>query len=1156
MKNMFTLLLAPMLALATSNAVETVNLKDLGLQKAPKYAAARVVNGQEPSLGGQPQPNGFMTLGNTVIAYNLKGQSQRLTGKVGIDDVVAKRFTECVEVLVYGDNKKLWASGPLKSGQPPVAMSVDLNGIKQLELVADFAGDQYEDAQVTFAEMAISYSGFRPEAVYPSKTAKPDPATIFISPKGPETPRITGGRVFGVRPGSPFLFTVTASGRKPITFSAKNLPSGLQLDSQSGRITGCLQTQGEHRVVVSARNALGTVERELKIVVGDQLSLCPPMGWSSWNVWLKQVDRSKVEKAAELMVSTGLKDHGYLFVNIDDGWQGERGGQENALQANEKFPDMKGLCDDIHKLGLKAGIYSTPWMTSYGKFPGSTAATPDGKWSKDQIEFKVGPCSFLKQDAKQWAEWGFDYCKWDWHFHKPEEIIAVSEALKASGRDMLCGLSNRGVFEHAKTYVKHANAWRTTNDLLGHWEHLQTIAFAQDRWAAFGGPGHWLDMDSLICGFAWGKPTGVTPDEQYLQMSMWALMSAPLWTSCDFDKLDEFTLRLLTNDEVLDVDQDALGKPARRTWTRGQLEAWVKDLEDGSKAIGFFNRSREALQATIDIKALGLGGKYLVRDLWKRADLGSVEQTISVCPPPHGVQLYKLTRALHVAATRPEAGVEFSSSNPMLQKVFEAITRANLKNEDRMEDGRRVLVEGDIWRAIWFETQPMGGSMYGKFNLEIARNNFDVVLDGQWENGKLPHLTRLKGPKGTHQAVGFNAVAQYGLDLYYLLNRDAAFLNKLEQALTRYEAYLWETRDPKGKGVLEAYCSSDTGEDGQANNRYDLGRERDKTKHPRFVYSVSVTADSYANRTVLAQIAALHGDEAKRLAWQAKADELQKKAKEYFWVEDRKATFDRDSKGDVLPALNQLNIRAMAQGLFTQQMADDFVRCHLMNPQEFFTPYPIPSTAINSPTFLNMEKSTEYCSWAGPSQGLTLQRSVKALENYGHYVEIGLIGEKLLNRIGQEPVRFPVQFNPLTGEAAGKAGAYGPMILATMEYLSRMYGVYVYRDSVVWNGLPCGGNLEYKQTWNQSVYRLVNRDGRVSGFINEHKLFEVPAGLRVETDYEGNVKTIAGLAPKKVSGPLLLGKTKVGEFSIDPNQVRSFPKSPDRVMGKIQETKE
>lgn len=490
---------------------------------------------------------------------------------------------------------------------------------------------------------------------------------------------------------------------------------------------------------------------------------------------------------------------------------------------------------------------------------------------------------------------------------------------------------------------------------------------------------------------------------------------------------------------------------------------------------------------------------------------------------------------LRVGVNQSATGVEFTSDNPMLQRIFDAIRRANHKNEERMKDGRRVLVEGDIWRGgLWLETQPMGGCLYGKFDLEVARNNMEVILEGQLKNGKLPHLTHLDGTLW-NGAIAFNAVAQYGLDLYYLLNKDAAFLDKLEDALARYDAYLWQTHDSNGNGVLEAYGSTDTGEDGQAFNRYDLPRDPDGK---RFVESVSVTADSYANRAVLAKIAAIKGDEVRRQVWQSKADELQKRAREYFWVEERKAAFDRDSKEKILPTLNQLNIRAMTQGMFTQQMAGDFVRHHLMNPQEFFTPYPIPSTAVNDPKFINMEKSTEYCSWAGPSQGLTLQRCVKALENYGFYAEIGLIGQRLLNRIGQEPVRFPVQFNPLTGEPAGKGGGYGPMILATMEYLSRMYGVCVYREAVVWNGLAAG-NLEYKQTWNQNEYRIVHRDGRVTGFLNGNKLFEVPAGLRVETDYEGNVTQIAGLAHQKVSGPLQLGKTVVAEFTIGPNQVRS-----------------
>lgn len=210
---------------------------------------------------------------------------------------------------------------------------------------------------------------------------------------------------------------------------------------------------------------------------------------------------------------------------------------------------------------------------------------------------------------------------------------------------MICSLSNRAVIEHARTYVEHANSWRTTNDHLSRWLILQTIGFSQNQWADFVGPGHWLDLDQLTVGVAWlGKPTNLTPDEQYLQMSMWCLVSSTLLISCELEKLDEFTLRLLTNDEVLDINQDPLGKPARRIWRQGQLEAWGKDLEDGAKAIGFFNRAREPLAVTIDLKDLGLTGKYQVRDLWRRADVGTVEQRITIDPRPHGVQLYRMVQ--------------------------------------------------------------------------------------------------------------------------------------------------------------------------------------------------------------------------------------------------------------------------------------------------------------------------------------------------------------------------------------------------------------------------------------------------------------------------------------------------------------------------------
>lgn len=625
----------------------SVSLNDIGFKAAMVCWAGvkpgKTTTNKVPSLNGQEESNAFGILGNAILMYDLKGQSKKITGKVGIDDSVSGNFTESAEVLIYGDNKKLWASGPLRAGGKPVPLDVDLTGVQTLELISDFAGDQYAIAQVVVADGTFTYSGVQPVPTYPRPKARPTDA--FMPPPGPETPRITGARLFGVRPGSPFLFTVTASGRKPMTYGAKNLPDGLKLDTKTGRITGQLNAKGEHRVLLSAENELGRAERELKIVVGDKLALSPPMGWNSWHAHLKQVDQATIERTAELMVSLGLKDHGYIYVNIDDSWQGERTGKDGAMQANEKFPDMKAMCDKIHSLGLKAGIYSTPWMTSFGRYRGGTALTPDGEWSRENAKFAIGPVSFLNQDARQWGEWGFDYVKWDWFPHKPEDIIAVNEALKQSGRDMISSLSNRAIFEHAEVYKNHSNSWRTTNDCLGRWIFVNTIAFGQDRWAEHVGPGYWMDLDMLTTGYAWGKPVSLTPDEQYLQMSMWCLMSSPLLISSDLEKTSEFTLRLLTNDEVIEINQDPLGKAARRKLVDGPFEVWVKELEDGSKAVGFFNRSREPMEKTVNLSALGLAGKYNVRDLWKREDVGVAGEKITVSPNPHGVVLYKFVSA-------------------------------------------------------------------------------------------------------------------------------------------------------------------------------------------------------------------------------------------------------------------------------------------------------------------------------------------------------------------------------------------------------------------------------------------------------------------------------------------------------------------------------
>src|SRR5438874_1526901 len=255
-----------------------------------------------------------------------------------------------------------------------------------------------------------------------AEKAAPDYTSHVLTPPPPTSPRINGPTIYGQRPGRPFLYHIPATGTRPMTYAVDGLPPGIKLDEKTGQLTGKIDQPGEFQTTLRATNADGSAEKKFKIVIGDKIALTPPMGWNSWNCWATAVDEDKVIVSAQAMAKSGLIDHGWTYINIDDTWQGNREPQTKALQSNKKFPDMKALCDEIHALGLKAGIYSTPWITSYAEHPGGSADNPEGKWSKPTIEKKgnvnkkikpwaVGQYHFMTQDAKQFAEWGFDYLK-------------------------------------------------------------------------------------------------------------------------------------------------------------------------------------------------------------------------------------------------------------------------------------------------------------------------------------------------------------------------------------------------------------------------------------------------------------------------------------------------------------------------------------------------------------------------------------------------------------------------------------------------------------------------------------------------------------------------------------------------------------------------
>ncbi len=486
----------------------------------------------------------------------------------------------------------------------------------------------------------------------------PDPALILTPKQGPE-PRINGPKVFGVRPAHPLVFTIPASGARPMTFTADHLPPGVRVDLNTGQISGALAKPGSYSIALHARNASGTATRAFKIVVGETIALTPPMGWNHYNIYGTRITQDQILTQARAMASSGLVQHGWSYINIDDGWQGSRGGPLHAMQSDPTaFPDMQALCSQVHALGLKIGTYSTPWVKSYGHRVGGSATTPDGAFkptgipsarNKKLLPYAIGPFHFWDNDARQFAAWGIDYLKYDWNPIEVPETQAMYEALRGSGRDIVLSLSNSAPFAGAADWAKWSNAWRTGGDIRDSWPSLKSRLFTQDKWAPYAGPGHWNDTDMMVVGVVgFGHPhqTLLTPDEQYTHMSAWCLLSVPLLLGCDMTKLDDFTLGLLTNDEVIAVSQDPLGRQATVVSHQGSAGVMAKDMEDGSKAVGLFNPGDpSAQQVTARWSDLGIKGPQIVRDLWRQKDLGVFDHEFKADVNSHGVVLVSIRPA-------------------------------------------------------------------------------------------------------------------------------------------------------------------------------------------------------------------------------------------------------------------------------------------------------------------------------------------------------------------------------------------------------------------------------------------------------------------------------------------------------------------------------
>ncbi len=351
----------------------------------------------------------------------------------------------------------------------------------------------------------------------------------------------------------------------------------------------------------------------------------PPMGWNSWNHFACKVTAADVRAAADTIARNGMKDAGYTYVNIDDCWEGTRDGQ-GKIRPNEKFGDLRVLADYVHTKGLKIGLYSSPGP--------KTCAGYEGSYGHEE------------QDAEQYAAWGFDYLKYDWCSAKkvysrsqmPEVYKKMHEALLRTGRPFVFSLCQYG-YDRVWRWGASVggNLWRTTEDISDQYDRMSVIGFDQNGLEPFAGIGHWNDPDMLEVGNG-----GMNRDEYITHMSLWVLLAAPLLAGNDLSRMTPQTLDLLTNKEVIAVDQDRKGVQGRRVAQEGPLEVWAKPLADGAMAVGLFNRGESTNPVTVSFQNLGLGGSAMVRDLWSHKDLGSFNASYTAEVPRHGAVLVKV----------------------------------------------------------------------------------------------------------------------------------------------------------------------------------------------------------------------------------------------------------------------------------------------------------------------------------------------------------------------------------------------------------------------------------------------------------------------------------------------------------------------------------
>ena len=465
--------------------------------------------------------------------------------------------------------------------------------------------------------------------------------------------------------------------------------------------------------------------------------------------------------------------------------------------------------------------------------------------------------------------------------------------------------------------------------------------------------------------------------------------------------------------------------------------------------------------------------------------------------------------------------IRFSCDDPRLQRLYdeaERKCRMNLKDFG----GHRVLVEGGGYEKIWLETQPMGGEMYALRDMEAAKNNSLLFMLHRRADGRLPGSIQCVDGVVEPQFNKFQGFCFPGpaLNMYYLLGEDEDWLDLLADSLEGFDKYLWKTRAISGDGLLSSFCVYDTGEDNAL--RYGDAPCWWTADEPPTGYrvvpmaSMDVTSYSYACRDTLSAISRIRGQAGDAKRWRQRADEVAFNLRKRLWDEARGALYDRDKDGNTVDVLCHNTLRCMYWGSVSRDMAHRFVREHLMNPAEFWTPLPLPSVATNDPLFRNAPENN----WSGQCEGLTFQRAMVALERYGYEPLVTRLGRRFLAALIDGGYVFTQQFDPFTGEPS-RVGqyshevltpdsgepfqdAYGPTMLSALGFVERLWGAGLRFDEARFS-MAGGLAYSYEAEWNGHVYRVEADGVRAAAHADGRAVYDGPCGVRVITDTDGHV---------------------------------------------------